>query len=105
MGDLLKAIYTIGHTKSVCYWFQSYFTNRLLLVNFGEFFSQAVNESSGAPQVFILGPLLIFIYFNEYQKLSNVIYSFMLMIRIWLVKRILSMKSKSNTKSRFRKYS
>ena len=68
MGDLLKAIYTIGQTKSVCYWFQSYFTNRLLLVNFGEIFSQAVNISSGAPQVFILGPLLIFIYFNDIPK-------------------------------------
>ena len=62
---LLQKIECIGFKKSAIKWFQSYLSNRKLLVTLENVFSDAELINCGVPQGFILGPLLFLIYIND----------------------------------------
>ena len=62
---LLQRIYAIGFSKHTVNWFQSYLTNRSLLVNLGNNVSQLASVSCTVPQGSIPGPFLFLIYVND----------------------------------------
>lgn len=57
--DLSAAFDTIGNAIK---WFQSYFSNRSISVNIGEFTSGRASLSCGVPQGSILAPILFSLY-------------------------------------------
>ncbi len=51
--------------SSICQWITSFLTNRQQLVRIGKFTSNSRSTSTGAPQGFVLSPLLLSLYTND----------------------------------------
>ena len=76
--DLSKAFGTLGHTKIITKlqsygvdsvelkWFQDYLFNRTQFVEFGDVLSQGEGIKCGVPQGPIIGPLLFFLFYNDF---------------------------------------
>ena len=83
--DLSKAFDTIDHTillnklqcydvrGSACNWFASYLHNRKQYVVFNKSESEYKEISCGVPQGSILGPLLLILYINDIEHVSDII--------------------------------
>ena len=75
--DLQKAFNTINHeivlgklhangfSEKIIAWFKSYLSDRAFKVTINNHFSDLCKISRGIPQVSILGPLLLLLYFND----------------------------------------
>ena len=64
-GILLMKLESLGLSKDVTRWFQSYLSDRQQLVDVSGYKSSYARISCGVPQGSILGPLLFLIYVND----------------------------------------
>ena len=91
----LEKLHAIGLSKHSVKGYQSYLINRTFLLNLGSAFSQPAYVSSGVPQGSILGPL-VFLISMRCHKLSNVTFTFTLMMHALPVNIKILMKLKNN---------